>query len=359
MATTASISVISVNTRQPHDEILESGVRSIGLSQPFGSVASTQALIEALDRVAPKQVVMRLPSCAVLRHCLSAGIDVFPNLADSFVPRPGLRGLKDRYRAFRLARLLADPRIRWVSNHNVPASRQLADLGVQVAKIVPWDWPRDFRLTDTAPRTHPLSEDVRLLCLGTVSEAKGVGDVIRAISVSATLRARVRLTVVGSGDIAAMRSLAAELGVSDRVEFTGPVKFSSVPHTMLSHDILLVYSRSSYSEGMPGTLYEGFAAHIPIIMSRHPMFAGTFVDGIDTLMADAESPRALAVTIQRLLDDPELYVSLSANADSAFAKIEYPVLWADVVENWRRNDAAGDVWLAARSLDQVQIKGIR
>ena len=75
-------------------------------------------------------------------------MDVLPCLADSFtLSTIGLSPLKVPVRIFkhhlgcrRLTKLLNDAQIRWVSNHNIAACRDLVRIGVDPQKIVPWDW---------------------------------------------------------------------------------------------------------------------------------------------------------------------------------------------------------------------------
>lgn len=353
LARSATVTVIALDATAAYEERLENGILTLGVAGPWGSAPARQRVLALLRRLAPDALILRTASRVVLKLCLAERIRVLPCLADSFGPRPGVRGLVDRVGALALGRLLADPRIPWVSNHNVPASRALVALGVPPAKIVPWDWPRPCRPADSAARTRSPGQPVRLLCLGTVSEQKGVGDAIRALAASPDLRRHCRLTVIGPGSTATMAALADRLGIGDRVDVLGPIPFAEVMPTMHAHDVLIVYSRPDYSEGMPGVIYQGLAARVPIVMSRHPMFLSAFADGADCVMAEPADPQALAKAILRLIDSPALYGVLSAGADAAFAKIEYPVLWGDVLTNWLRNDAEGDSWLAARTLAQM------
>ena len=345
-----SVTVLAMAAPAAYDEVLPGGIRCVGLAGPYRGTDSAGRLVAAVEAIDPDWVILRTPDIAILDYCRRRGIRVLPCLADTPNPRSGLRGIVDRFRFRRLARLLGDRAIPWITNHNTPACRALARIGVSPAKIVPWDWPTDFHPAERAPRSMPAGDPVRLLCLGAVNEAKGVGDAIRALAAAPTLRARCRISVVGRGDLAGMQTLAATLGVADRVDFVGPVPFAEVMPAMDRHDVLLVLSRSSYGEGMPGTIYQGLAARLPIVMSRHPVFVETFSDGEDSVFAASGEPTDVAAAIERVLDTPGLYARLSANAEAAFAKVALPVHWADVIEHWLRDDAAGNSWLAARSL---------
>ncbi len=239
-----------------------------------------------------------------------------------------------------------------VGNHNLAAAETLAALGVAPDKIVPWDWPRsptpaDFPVkiaSDRVPKT--------LICVGKVSEAKGVGDVIRALAADPRMGGGVKLNVVGGGDIEGMRSLAASLGVAKRVTFTGLVPHSEVAPRMHAADAVLVYSRHAYGEGLPGTIYLGLASRVPLIISDHPMFVAYLRDREDALIVPERAPDALADCLRALFDDSRLYESLSRNSAAAFARITHPVLWGEFVERWLRDAPEDRAWLNAQALSQ-------
>lgn len=353
-AATALTAVISADSEDPHEaDPLPSGVVSIGLAPIWAAARSPREawrpVIAELERLAPSHVVLRLPSAEVLEWCLARGVAAFPCLADSFAPRPGLlRGWIDRRRTARLARLLNDPRVTCVGNHNVAAAEDLVRIGVDPARVVPWDWPRSPTPADFAPKAAPGPAPHRLICVGAVSAAKGVEEAIRALAVPGAPDAT--LDVVGSGEIEAMRALAARLGVADRVNFAGRVPHAEVAPRMRAADLVLVCSRHDYGEGLPGTIYLGLASRTPLVTSDHPMFVAYLKAGEDVAMVPARDAPALAAAIRALLADPARYATLSRGADAAFARICHPVLWADLTGRWLRDAAEDRAWIAANAL---------
>ena len=342
-AETALTAVVRVGRGDVYRERLEAGVEAIGL----GDDAELHGLLAELR---PTHVVLRTPERDTLLHCLALGARVLPSFADSFSPRAGLRGLKDRIGFRRLASALNRPEITVVGNHNVAAAESLASIGVDPRRIVPWDWPRSPRPPDFAPKTAPAGPPWRLVTVGSVGEAKGMGDAIRALAADTALREGATLEIVGAGEIEAMRSLAADLGVEDRVSFTGRVPFAEVAPRMHDADAVLVLSRHAYAEGLPGTIYLALASRTPLVVSDHPMFVSYLRDGRDAVITPERAPEALASALRGLLSDSDLYAALSTNAEAAFARIEHPVLWVELVERWLRDAPDDRAWLRDAAL---------
>jgi glycosyltransferase involved in cell wall biosynthesis len=90
-------------------------------------------------------------------------------------------------------------------------------------------------------------------------ERKGVALAVEAIA----LTRRARLVVVGAGDLAAMRSLAASLGVADRVELTGHL--DDVAPRLCAADVVL---SCSLHESFGLALVEGATAGCAVVCTE-------------------------------------------------------------------------------------------
>ena len=349
-AGSALVAVVCINAETSHDEVLPSGVRSIGLENIWAQKNPFDAVIAQLDQLGPTHLVLRLPSLALLTWARARRVKVLPGFADSFPLRPGLRGLLDRWRNHRLSRALNHGSIHRVGNHNVAAAEALAAIGVAPQKIVPWDWPRSPTPADFPAKTAPRSGRKRLIYVGTVSEAKGVGDVLRALAADPEMGGSATLEIVGAGAIEEMRVLATSLGVPDRVTFAGRIPHAEVAPRMHAADAVLVCSRHAYSEGLPGTIYLALASRTPLVVSDHPMFLAYLRDGEDVLVVPERAPEALADRLRALFDDDGLYARLSSTSDTAFSRITHPVLWGEFVERWLRDKPEDRAWLDAQAL---------
>ncbi|MEM6742410.1 MAG: glycosyltransferase family 4 protein [Pseudomonadota bacterium] len=354
---TALTAVICITAEEPHDETLASGVRSIGFENIWSRKKPLKPVIAALEALAPTHLVLRLPSRELLTWARRRKVRMLPSFADSFKPRQGLHGWVDRLRLRRLAQAIDHPSVDFAGNHNVGAAESLAAIGVRPEKIIPWDWPRSPTPADFPSKAMAVPGPKKLVYVGSVTEAKGVGDVLRALAAEPGLEGGTTLEVVGAGDIDDMKALARSLGVADRVTFVGRVPHAEVAPRMHAADAVLVYSRHAYGEGLPGTIYLALASRTPLVVSDHPMFVAYLRDGEDVLVAPERRPDALAGRLRRLLGDPALYERLSQNSEAAFARIVHPVLWGEFVERWLRDSAEDRAWLAALTLPRWRRNG--
>ncbi|MFM7348432.1 MAG: glycosyltransferase family 4 protein [Erythrobacter sp.] len=343
-----AVCVISVDSTEPHDEILASSVRSIGLPDIWQN--GMGPLLQALNTFEPTHVVLRFPSLEVLKWAEDKSISVLVTLADSFNLRAGLRGLKDRWRNRALAKLLNRDFVTFVGNHNIAAAEELLTIGVDPEKVIPWDWPRIAEPSEYKTKLAPNSKRKTIICVGHVSEAKGVGDVIRALAADDSLKETTELRVLGDGDLEGMRALAANLGLQKGVTFAGKVPFADFGPAMHEADAVIVYSQHDYGEGLPGTVYLGFAARTPLILSDHPMFLRYFTHRKDALIVPQRSPKLLASAIKELFADTELFAKLSASGAEAFGRICHPVHWGEVVERGLRRTDADLKWLREQTM---------
>lgn len=107
----------------------------------------------------------------------------------------------------------------------------------------------------------PTEGDFTFVNVGRLSAQKGQDVLIRAFAVAKASEPRLRLQIVGSGeDEAELRSLTAQLGLSQEVEFLG---YNPEPATVMRQADCFVLS--SRWEGLPGVLLEAFALGLPVI----------------------------------------------------------------------------------------------
>src|SRR5207249_7906110 len=83
--------------------------------------------------------------------------------------------------------------------------------------------PNSLDLNHFASRTKISHEGFNILYVGRMSEEKGVNVLIRAFAIaSKTTHKKIRLILVGDGpEISQYRDLVKEIGIEDKVTFTG------------------------------------------------------------------------------------------------------------------------------------------
>jgi len=114
--------------------------------------------------------------------------------------------------------------------------------------------------------TSPQNAAINILCVGRLIERKGQQYLLHAF---ARLQAEgyypAHLTLVGTGDAEAeLRYLAATLGISEAVTFTGYVPHNEMLALYHQADI---FALPSQNEGMSIALLEAMAAGLPVIVT--------------------------------------------------------------------------------------------
>jgi glycosyltransferase involved in cell wall biosynthesis len=184
-----------------------------------------------------------------------------------------------------------------------------------------------------------------LVYVGSISEAKGVGDLLRAVHQLKGEGFEPALTVVGQDHDGSLHDLAERMGLVDQVRFAGVIANEDVPGTMRAADVVIIPSRHEYPEGLPLTIYEALAARTPIIASDHPMFRGALAHEATALVFPAGDVGALADAIRRLTADAALYARLSKNSERAWQALQLPVVWGELIERWLADDESDTHWL--------------
>lgn len=144
--------------------------------------------------------------------------------------------------------------------------------------------------------------------VGRLHTRKGIEELVRAIPGISAQRPDVRFLLVG-GHQEKWQELAAELGVAERIVFTGAV--SNVADHLRLMDVTAFPSRD-----------EAFGLVVLEAMTAQRAIIGTRVGGIpemiehekNGLLIDAYQPDQLGSAILRLLEDPTLRTTLALEA---------------------------------------------
>lgn len=168
--------------------------------------------------------------------------------------------------------------------------------------------------------------------VGRITSWKGQDDFLRAAALVAERHSEARFLVVGDcvsshAELAAdeayrdrLHALAEELGIADRVRFTGYRE--DVPAVMNGLDIFVL---PSHDEPFGLVVLEAMAAARPIVATSAGGVPEIVRDGSDALLVPPRDPGAMGEAICRLLDDDALAGNLARAAEERVAS-EFP-LW--------------------------------
>jgi phosphatidylinositol alpha-mannosyltransferase len=153
----------------------------------------------------------------------------------------------------------------------------------------------------------PLPAGRHLLFVGRLEERKGFPVAVRAFEVLAARYPDLRLLVIGDGaERDAVDTLSAP--ARQRVEMLGRVDDDRLASYLKAADVYLGPATGGESFGI--VLAEAMAAGLPIVASDIPGYRDVARDGLEAVLVPAGDPEALALGVQRVLDDPALATSL-------------------------------------------------
>jgi len=167
--------------------------------------------------------------------------------------------------------------------------------------------------TDPPPLAAPMPATPTLVTVANLIARKCVADVLEALALLGAAHPRLRYVVVGDGpERAALATLAASLGVADRVTFTGRLAPAAAVQAARGASLFVL---PSVDEAFGVAYVEAMGAGVPAIGCRTedgPEEIAAAGGGIE--LVPARDPRALAAVIDGLLSDPGRLQSLRAAA---------------------------------------------
>lgn len=192
----------------------------------------------------------------------------------------------------------------------------------EVARVYPYVDPHEYSLPDAAVSRAACERfglspgDTVALVVARMDPAKGQDRAIEAVARLAKRFPRLRLVLAGNGSFSSggrglglskgatwrshLEQVAKDLGVSDRVRFTGHVT---------QPELEALYDRSAFTilpstrEGFGLVVVESWLYSKPTLVTRRAGVAELIRDGENGLLFDPDDPRTLDRQLLRLLRD--------------------------------------------------------
>jgi glycosyltransferase involved in cell wall biosynthesis len=164
-----------------------------------------------------------------------------------------------------------------------------------------------------------------LLFVGRLVKRKGVDVLLRAVQ-QLKDDSRLHVRIVGGGpEKDNLENLAKQLGVANRVTFTGVIDSETIDHFFRECDALVlpaVITETGETEGLGVVLLEAMGYGKPVIASAAGGIVDIVTDRETGLLSPPGDATALAATIRTAMDDPALMTDLAERgtrfADEAF-----------------------------------------
>lgn len=215
--------------------------------------------------------------------------------------RPGRLAVHKEKHAFAVAdRLCA------VSQYVADTTRRVLELGSRPIEVILN--PVDLEMFQ--PGTPAEEVPGRIVFAGTITERKGIRELIAAMPLVLAEVPEASLEVYGGGLIGVSgpslqeqleRSLPAE--VRERVKWMGRVSRARLPEVLRQASVC-VYP--SYMEALPIAWLEGLASGRAVVASKLGPGPEVIEDGATGLLCDPKNPQELAAALVRVLKDRRL-----------------------------------------------------
>lgn len=174
-----------------------------------------------------------------------------------------------------------------------------------------------------AGAASPLPSGMVAAYAGHLYAWKGVDVFLRALALSRGVAGLIVGGHEAEPDLARVKQLARDLGIENRVTFTGLVEPSRVPALLRQAAVLVLpnpASAISTNYTSPLKLFEYMAAARPIVASDLPSIREVLADGENALLVAPGDPEALARALDRLASDPLLAGRLAGAAHAKAAE---------------------------------------
>lgn len=155
------------------------------------------------------------------------------------------------------------------------------------------------------------SEPYKLCTFSRVMKQKGIEDAISAVS---SVNQKL-------GRTAFMLDIYGQVDSSEKEWFDGLVerfpqfvKYKGLVDSGKSVEVLkdyfaLLFPTRFFTEGVPGTIIDAYAAGVPVIASRWESFADVVDDGVTGVSYEFENTEELYARLSEIADDPQIIIS--------------------------------------------------
>ncbi|WP_085777561.1 glycosyltransferase family 4 protein [Rhizobium sp. NXC14] len=164
---------------------------------------------------------------------------------------------------------------------------------------------------DPGARSVHVGKMPLIVFLGRLSERKGVGELLLALSHPTMKALQWRAVLAGDGPVEDYRRQAAALGLSDLVKMPGWLGADEAQALCARADILVL---PSHAEGLAMAVVEGLAHGLSVVTTRVGAHGEVISDGETGVFVPVGDKDALAAALAKLVSDPEIRNRLSAKA---------------------------------------------
>src|SRR6516225_5196056 len=205
--------------------------------------------------------------------------------------------------------------------------RALVDLGCGPEKIEIQRTGIPLKEFSFRERAVPKNGEWQFVQAGRLIEKKGLPVTLRAFSTFLKKHPNSTLTIAGEGSLLSeLQKFARELGVTDRVSFTGFVSQEQLREIYYRSHIFLHPSqtgRDGNQEGIPNSMLEAMATGVPVFATEHGGIPEAIEQGVSGVLVPERDEFVLVETLLNAVQDPDLLSRIAyAGANAVRKKFE-------------------------------------
>ncbi len=164
---------------------------------------------------------------------------------------------------------------------------------------------KHFLALDTFKIQTPLKRRDNLVgYIGSLSQRKGIPNLLRAITEVARRRNDINFLIGGKGPLRAeIREYLTGQNLDNRVRFIDWIPHEQLPKHLNQLKLLVL---PSYAEGLPNIILEAMACGTPVLATAVDAIPDVIRDGETGFILEDNSPECIARNVIRVLDYPKL-----------------------------------------------------
>ena len=190
----------------------------------------------------------------------------------------------------------------------------LQQIGCDNVCVVPNCKPLNIEKKENLPTIY--SEPYKLVTFSRVTEKKGVGTAIELVMKLNRKYGRkvYLLDIYGPVDPGEDEAWFAELKehFDDSICYKGNVPFDKSVE-ILSGYFALLFPTQYYTEGIPGTIIDSYAAGVPVISARWKSYSDVVIEDVTGLGYDFNTNSELESILDNIVDHPYKIIGLKEN----------------------------------------------
>ncbi len=196
------------------------------------------------------------------------------------------------------------------TEYNKSRTASLAGGPKDSIRVIPSPVDTDFFRPE--PKKERPAGATRLITVGRLHPIKGHSRIIQAAQLLRRRKVDFTLTIVGGGELdLPLKRQVAELGLDDRISFTGVLLGEDLRDRLAASDVFVM---ASGSEGLPVSMLEAMATGLAVVVPSITGIPEVIRDGENGLLFAPADPDDLALKLGSVISDKSLRRRLGIKA---------------------------------------------